>query len=42
MTPAHLHKAIQGYLGIDSFAAGLGLDFSDQEALPIFDPFLAS
>ena len=42
MTPAHLHKAIQGYLGLDSFATALELDFSDQEALPMFDPLLVS
>lgn len=42
MTPAHLHKAIQGYLGLDSFTTALGLDFPDQEALPMFDPLFAS
>lgn len=42
MTPAHLHKAIHGYLGLDSFATALGLDFSDQESVPIFDPLSAS
>ena len=39
MTPAHLHKAIHGYLGLDSFATALGLDFSNQESVPIFDRF---
>ncbi len=39
MTPAHVHKAIQEYLELDTFATALGLDFSDQESLPLFDPF---
>jgi uncharacterized protein (DUF1501 family) len=42
MTPAHVHKAIQEYLELDTFATALGLNFSDQESLPLFDPFLVS
>ncbi len=42
MTPAHVHKAIQEYLELDTFATTLGLNFSDQESLPLFDPWLVS
>ena len=41
MTPAHVHKALREYLGLETFAADLGLGFSE-ETLPLFDPFLSS
>jgi uncharacterized protein (DUF1501 family) len=41
MTPAHVHKALRKYLGLETFAADLGLDVS-VETPPIFDPFLSS
>lgn len=42
MTPGHLHKAVQEYLDLDTFATTMGLNFTDQEALPLFDPFLVT
>ena len=42
MTPAHVHKAIQQYMGFDRFAEDLGLGLSDVESLPLFDPFRAT
>ncbi len=41
MTPTHVHKALRRYLGLETFAADLGLDFS-VETPPLFDPFLSS
>jgi hypothetical protein len=42
MTPSHVHKALQVYLGLDLYAAGAGVEPSDVESLPLFDPFVAS
>jgi uncharacterized protein (DUF1501 family) len=42
MTPSHVHKALQSYLGLDLYASDLGFGLSDVENLPLFDPFLAS
>ena len=41
MTPAHVHKALREYLGLETFAADLGLGFSE-ETLPLFATFLSS
>ncbi len=37
ITPAHVHLAIQKYLGFDRFAQNLGLGIGEVEALPLFD-----
>ena len=42
MTPSHVHKAIQQYMGFDLFAEGLGHGLGDIEPLPLFDPFKAT
>ena len=42
MTPSHVHRALQAYLGLDLHAADIGLGLSDVENLPLFDPFVAS
>ena len=42
MTPAHVHKAIQQYMGFDLFAEDLGLGLNNVESLPLFDPFKAT
>ena len=42
MTPAHVHKAIQQYLGLDFFAKDIGHELRNIESLPLFDPFLAT
>ena len=42
MTPSHVHKAIQQYMGFDLFAEDLGLGLHDVESLPLFDPFKAT
>jgi len=42
MTPSHVHKALQAYLGLDMYAADMGFGLSDVETLPLFDPFVAS
>ena len=42
MTPSHVHKALQAYLGLDLYAADMGFGLSDVESLPLFDPFVAS
>ena len=42
MTPAHVHKAIQQYMGFDLFAEDLGLGLNNAESLPLFDPFKAT
>ena len=39
MTPSHVHKALQTYLGLDLYAEDIGLGLSDVESLPLFDPF---
>jgi len=40
ITPAHVHKAIQEYLGLDQHAHELGFALRDTESLPLFDPDL--
>ena len=42
VTPSHVHKAIQQYMGFDLFAKDLGHGLDDVEPLPIFDPFKAT
>ena len=42
MTPSHVHKALQAYLGLDLYAADMGFGLSDAESLPLFDPFVGS
>ena len=42
MTPAHVHKALQEYLGLDLYAAEAGFALRDIETLPLFDPFVMS
>ena len=42
MTPSHIHKAIQEYLGIDGFARDASFELTNTESLPIFDPFLST
>lgn len=37
MTPAHVHRALQEYLGISSFADSTGFGLSEVPLLPIFD-----
>jgi hypothetical protein len=42
MTPSHVHKALQAYLGLDGYASEMGLGLSEVESLPLFDPFVSS
>jgi hypothetical protein len=42
MTPAHVHKALWEYLGLETFATDRGLTLPDAERLPLFDPFVSS
>jgi uncharacterized protein (DUF1501 family) len=42
MTPSHIHKAIQEYLGIDGFARDASFGLTNTESLPLFDPFLST
>ena len=42
MTPSHIHKAIQEYLGIDGFARDASFELTNTESLPLFDPFLST
>ena len=42
VTPSHVHKAIQQYMGFDLFAEDLGHGLGDVEPLPLFDPFKAT
>ena len=42
ITPAHVHKALQNYLGLDTFAEDMGLALKDVESLPLFDSSLQS
>ena len=42
MTPSHVHKALQAYLGLDLYAEELGVSLTDAELLPLFDPLLSS
>ena len=38
MTPAHVHKAVRRYLGLETFADSLGLGLGAVEDLPLFNP----
>ncbi len=42
ITPAHVHKALQGYLGLDVFADELGLTLEDTRSVAFFDPSVQS
>jgi len=42
ITPAHVHKALQEYLGLDLFAEDMGLALRGLESLPLFDSSLQS
>ena len=42
MTPSHIHKAIQEYLGIEGFASDADFGLANTESLPLFDPFIRS
>ena len=42
MTPSHIHKAVQEYLGIDGFASDVDFGLANTESLPLFDPFIGS
>ncbi len=37
LTPAHIHKSLQKYLGIESYARSVGFDFAQTETIPLFD-----
>ncbi len=39
MTPFHVHKAVQHYMGFDLFAQDLGHGMGDVEPQPLVDPF---
>ena len=36
ITPAHVHRAVQNYLGIDDFAAANGVALTDVEDIALF------
>ena len=38
MTPAHIHKAVRKYMGLDVFADSVGMGLDDVEDVPIFNP----
>ena len=38
LTPAHVHKAVRRYMGIDQFSQTVGMDLSSVEDIPVFDP----
>ena len=40
ITPAHVHQAVQEYLGLDQYARDIGLSLSGVESLPLFDASL--
>ena len=42
ITPAHVHKALQEYLGLDLFSEDMGLALRGVESLPLFDSSLQS
>ena len=42
MTPAHVHKALQQYLGLEAYVEDIGLGLTEIEALPLFDAFTGS
>jgi uncharacterized protein (DUF1501 family) len=42
MTPSHIHKALQQYLGLDALASDAGFELRDVESVSLFDPFVMS
>mgnify|MGYP003340017327 CR=1 FL=1 len=38
LTPAHVHKAVRRYMGIDEFAQSVGVGLAAVEDIPLFDP----
>jgi hypothetical protein len=42
MTPSHIHKALQKYLGLDALASDAGFELRDVESVSLFDPFVMS
>ena len=38
LTPAHVHKAVRRYMGIDEFAQSVGMGLAGVEDIPLFDP----
>ena len=40
ITPAHVHQAVQEYLGLDQYARDIGLSLPEVESLPLFDASL--
>ena len=40
ITPAHVHQAVQEYLGLDQYARDIGLSLPGVESLPLFDASL--
>jgi len=42
LTPAHIHKALREYLGLDGFAQNLLIGDAGIESLPLFDPAINS
>ena len=42
LTPAHIHKALQTYMGLDQYAQEMGFGLTNTESLPLFDHTLHS
>jgi hypothetical protein len=42
LTPAHIHKALREYLGLESFAQNLLIGDAGIDSLPLFDPAIDS
>ena len=40
ITPAHIHQALQEYLGLATFSRELGFSLRGTDSLPLFDPSL--
>jgi hypothetical protein len=40
ITPAHVHQAVQEYLGLDQYARDLGFAHEGTDSLPLFDASL--
>jgi len=38
LTPAHVHRAVRSYLGLDGFAQSVGLNLTGAEDIGLFDP----
>ena len=38
LTPAHVHRAVRNYLGLDGFAQSVGLNLTGVEDIGLFDP----